>query len=1000
MATPASTFWQQQLAAHWPIDDALTQLDGEWDLNFATSDTIFKVMRAGCDSALIDMQIAALGLLHANPLIPNMVMTSGGETVISADDESGAPRKVWALQRLPGQPLQRCRPWHTELLTHAGGELARLHTALKTLDHPALERSFEWHPLSAPDVLRSARELQAHPHGSLITSLMNAIALPAVDKARLLPRQALHNDLNEFNLLVDAAPHARTSLSGIIDFGDMCHGPVIADVANLCAYMMLGQTRPFDALAAIVRGYTRQQPLGEEALTLLWPLIVSRLCVSAVIAHNAQQAGRDDPYLQVSQQPLLALLRDYGHTDPIQVRCNVLTAADLHCADTTIQAWLDGHQQRIAPVFATSLADAPILDLSVTGVDSTDDPIAPDMADIQRAVERLQRGDPNQPVLGRYGEPRLVYGAPFYWAGKHLASDRRSVHIAIDVFLPAGTLVHAPLDAIVHSADVCDAAYDYGGLVVLRHETDAGDPFFSLYGHLTHASAAALTEGQEIAAGEAFASLGTPDENGGWPPHIHLQLGITDRPGPDWPGVVDPDEWPFMQRVFPDPARLLGLPPGHATAEWPHALDVAATREIHAPGNLRTSYDAPIAIARGWQSLLFDLQGRTYLDAYNNVPHVGHAHPHVRAAIDHQMRLVNTNSRYLQPIHSRYIERLTGRMPDGLDVCYLLSSGSEANELALRLARARTGREDVIALKAGYHGHTIATIAISDYKFSGPGGAGQADWVHIADNPDVFRGKHRGDDASERYAEDMTSLAQQLTARGRTPAAFIAETFPSVGGQIVPPAGYLPGVYAAVRAAGGVCVADEVQTGLGRLGRFFWGFEQQQATPDIVVLGKPMGNGYPLAAVVTTQAIAKSFDTGMEFFATFGGASVACAAGLAVLDVVEHERLPENAELVGGHLLQGLTSLAERYPLLADVRGQGLFIGVEIADPERQPLPDATHYIVNRLREQRILIGSDGPEHNVLKIRPPLCFSVADADYLLTGLDHVLAEPGLRHYEA
>ncbi|MEM7612317.1 MAG: aminotransferase class III-fold pyridoxal phosphate-dependent enzyme, partial [Pseudomonadota bacterium] len=245
---------------------------------------------------------------------------------------------------------------------------------------------------------------------------------------------------------------------------------------------------------------------------------------------------------------------------------------------------------------------------------------------------------------------------------------------------------------------------------------------------------------------------------------------------------------------------------------------------------------------------------------------------------------------------------------------------------------------------------------------------------------------------------EVASVIDSLQQTGRQPACFIAETFPSVGGQLVPPPHYLQQVYAHVRGAGGVCIADEVQTGLGRLGHYFWGFEQQQVTPDIVVLGKPLGNGYPLAAVVTTADIAASFDTGMEFFATFGGASVACAAGHEVLRIIDDEQLAARSATVGDHLLAGLRQLATHYPMLADVRGCGLFIGVEIADADRQPLAAQTDYIVNRLRDRRVLIGSDGPHHNVLKIRPPLTFSVEDTDYLLMHLEAVLSENALREY--
>ncbi|MEM7806433.1 MAG: aminotransferase class III-fold pyridoxal phosphate-dependent enzyme, partial [Pseudomonadota bacterium] len=679
------------------------------------------------------------------------------------------------------------------------------------------------------------------------------------------------------------------------------------------------------------------------------------------------------------------------------VETSLLRAAGLETPDVALSRWLASPECVVAPVFEAPLAEAPILDLSITGAHACDNPVQPDMLDIERAVAALDEGGARA-VLGRYDEARLVYGAPFYLSGTHGATDRRTIHIAIDVFLPAGTPVHAPLDATVHTADVRDAEYDYGGLVVLRHRTPDGTAFFTLYGHLAHDSVRALSEGQPIAAGQAFAELGGPDQNGGWAPHVHLQLGTTDAPGADWPGVVDPDQRDDWCALFPDPAPLLGLAPGLATAPRDDMAVLAKRRAMHAPPSLRTSYREPLDIARGWRSLLFDGLGRTYLDAYNNVPHVGHAHPRVRAAVDTQMRFVNTNTRYLQRVHADYAAALAERLPARLDTVFLLSSGSEANELALRLARTATGRRDTVVLEAGYHGHTVAAIDISDYKFSGPGGEGAPDWVHVAPNPDAFRADLDPDAAASgvHFAGAVTDIVTALSVRDRHPACFIAETFPSVGGQLVPPPGWLRGVYSAVRAAGGICIADEVQTGLGRLGAHFWGFEQQDVVPDMVVLGKPLGNGYPLAAVVTTRSIAEAFDTGMEFFATFGGSSVACAAGHEVLRIIDDDGLAPHAAEVGAYLLEGLRSLAADHPVLADVRGMGLFIGVEIADAARQPLAEVAAWIVERLRQRRVLIGRDGPDNNVLKIRPPLAFDREDADYLLAVLGDVLAETAFR----
>ena len=389
------------------------------------------------------------------------------------------------------------------------------------------------------------------------------------------------------------------------------------------------------------------------------------------------------------------------------------------------------------------------------------------------------------------------------------------------------------------------------------------------------------------------------------------------------------------------------------------------------------AYEKPLNIVRGSMQYLYDVEGRRYLDAYNNVAHVGHCHPKVVAAGQRQMELLNTNTRYLSELILEYAAKLTATLPDPLRVCFFVNSGSEANELALRLARAHTKARDLIVLEHAYHGNTTTLIDISPYKHDGPGGTGAPSWVHKCPLP-----------KSQADARQVVERARELKAQL---CGFIAESMPSVAGQIIFPDGYLARVYEAVRDAGGVCIADEVQTGYGRTGTHFWAFERYGVVPDIVVLGKPIGNGHPIGAVITTRAIADSFANGMEFFSTFGGNNVSCAIGLEVLEVVQEEQLQAHALEVGERLLSGLRGLQARHEVIADVRGSGLFIGVELVR-DREPASDEAARVVNQMRERGILLGTDGPHHNVLKIRPPMPFSQADADELIAALDSVFGE--------
>ena len=420
--------------------------------------------------------------------------------------------------------------------------------------------------------------------------------------------------------------------------------------------------------------------------------------------------------------------------------------------------------------------------------------------------------------------------------------------------------------------------------------------------------------------------------------------------------------------------------------------EILAARRRFVGGNISVGYRRPLQVVRGAMQYLFDEAGRRYIDAYNNVPHVGHCHPRVVEAAAGQLRALNTNTRYLDEHLARFAERLAATMPKPLRICYFVNSGSEANELALRLARAHTRQRHLIVLDAAYHGNTTTLIEISPYKFNGPGGNGKPPWVHIVPVPDLYRGDFRG---AGDYADAVARAIDELRGGGAGLCGFIAESCPSVGGQIVFPAGYLDAVYRYVRDAGGVCIADEVQTAYGRIGTHFYAFEAQGVVPDIVVLGKPIGNGFPLGAVVTTSEIAASFDNGMEFFSTFGGSTASCAVGLAVLDIVRDEQLPAHAREVGDHLLGRLRPLPDRCALVGDVRGSGLFIGVELVRDRKTLEPAAAEAsdVVNRLREEGILIGTDGPYHNVLKIRPPMPFAIEDADVLASALEAIVARP-------
>lgn len=413
-----------------------------------------------------------------------------------------------------------------------------------------------------------------------------------------------------------------------------------------------------------------------------------------------------------------------------------------------------------------------------------------------------------------------------------------------------------------------------------------------------------------------------------------------------------------------------------------------AVRRKNTSRVMSLQFTEPIKMKSAAFQYMFDDGGRSYLDCYNNIPHVGHCHPRVVDAIAKASARLNTNTRYLTDEFNEYTTRLLSRFPERLDKIFLVNSGSAATDLALRLAAAHTGNRNVAVVEYGYHGNTSRGISVSHYKYGGKGGPGKSDAIIEAPIPDEYRAGPEAE-TGKRCAE---ILRERIDESKAGVSAFIAEPIVGCGGQVPLAQGFLQAVYDLVRKRGGVCISDETQTGFGRLGKWFSGYEMHGVEPDIVILGKPIGNGHPMAAVVTTSAIAESFETGMEFFSSFGGNTVSCAAGNAVLDVMDEEHLQDNARDVGGYLLCGLEQVTEEFESCGNARGEGLFLGLELVRSKDGKEPDGglASSVQNALRDAGILVGTDGPHENVIKIKPPMCFTEENADELLGALRQAL----------
>jgi 4-aminobutyrate aminotransferase-like enzyme/Ser/Thr protein kinase RdoA (MazF antagonist) len=961
---------------------------------------ILKVMHPARDAAFVDLQCRTLQhLARTAPAVElqRVIPTQTGEAFTSVRREEGDERLVWLLSFVPGRVLFEERPHSPELLESIGELLGTVDRGLRDFSHPASRRELKW-DLSAALWIRERLEAIGDPaRRGLVQQAIDLYESHVVPELPRLRRSVIHGDANDYNVLVRrCAGDARPSL-GLIDFGDMHEGVIVAEPAVTAAYAVLGKDDPLQAVASVVAGYHRIAPLEEHELSVLFPLIAMRLAVSVVNSALASQSRPADAYATVSEAPAWTALERLCCIHPRFALYVIRHACGLEPVPGTgrLTSWLAAHRHDISPVIGINFAESPphVLDLGIGSTLLGADPARSRGRRRAEAVSDELHRLGCVVGVGRYDEARFTPLVHHSVGKDNPVGELATVHMGMDIFASAGTVVRAPLRATVQRVAAGGAAAE--GTVILRHQCGEDGTLFTVYRHLVPESLGPLREGQPIEPGHRIGTLGSSERHGGRV-HLHLQL-LTDLLdlNEGVPGMVPIGYREVWKGLSPDPNLLLGIAADRFPTDWSFAETVGYRQQLLG-GSLSVSYRRPLKIVRGWRQYLYDDTGRPYLDVFNNVPLVGHGHPRIVEAVYRQLGLLNTNTRYLHDNVLRYAHRITALLPPPLRVCYFVNSGSEANELAIRMARTHAGAEDVVVLENAYHGNTSTVTDISPYKFNGPGGGGRKPWVHVAPIPDDYRGPYRrGEpDLAKRYARQVAAILDDLKSRRRRLAAYIAESVPSVGGQVFFPDGYLAEVYRLVREAGGVCIADEVQVGFGRLGSHFWGFETQNVVPDIVVLAKPMGNCFPLAAVVTTPQIAASFNNGMEFFSTYGGNPVSCAAGLAVLDVLRDEKLQANALHLGGHLMRKLCELQSRHPLIGDVRGLGLFLGVDlVSDREtREPATVQATHIVNRLRERGVLAGTDGPYHNVIKLRPPLIVSERDLDLFAGTLDEVLRE--------
>jgi 4-aminobutyrate aminotransferase-like enzyme/Ser/Thr protein kinase RdoA (MazF antagonist) len=1009
LTSPPPSFSRDKVASIvadlYGLRGSLAPLDSERDQNFRLTEPdgrswVVKIANAAEDALALDFQAGLLrhvAAIDPTVLLPPLRSTTDGDGLGQCTGDNGERHFVRVVGWLPGRPLAGAKK-SAALFASVGEALGRLTWALQGFGHPGAVRAFDW------DIAQAGRSRARLTH--LDDALQRGIAEHFLDrfdrdvaaKLRRCRAQVIHGDANDHNVLVDEGPGER--VAGLIDYGDALHSPLINELAVAAAYAVMGRDAPIDDAGAIAAAFHRVHPLLPGEIDLLFDLIALRLVISVTMSASRRDRAKGHEYLRVSEAPAWALLTRLRAMDPVIATGILRQACGFEAVPgaRAVRTWIEGHSEALGPV----LDRAPARERkALVPFGDRSHPIAIASAarrpeDAEALWREIAARDGIDLGIGPWGEDRPVYAAEAF-VSSLAAGERRSVHLGLDLFLDAGARVLTPLGGRVVDIYVSDVPLDYGHAILLEHTPSPEVTFFSLWGHLSSASARERRVGELLQAGDLVGTLGDHTENGGWQPHVHLQL-VAYRPAraADVIGAGESRYRAVWADLFPDPAVFAGVPRETFARAGRSTGDLLRVRRRQLIRNLSISYETPLKIVRGEGVHLIDDRGRAYLDCYNNVAHLGHAHPEIVEVLARQAATLNTNTRYLHDHIVEYAERLTATLPAGLAVAAFVCSGSEANDLALRMARAHTRGRGVVALDWAYHGHLTSLIEVSPYKYKRKGGAGRPDTTGEAALPDAYRAPAEWPRAEigARYAASVTAAARQIVAAGHQPAAFIAESLPSSAGQIVLPPGYLPAAYAAARAAGAVVIADEVQIGFGRVGSHMWAFECDDAVPDIVTMGKPIGNGHPMAALVATRAIADSFANGMEYFNTFGGNPVSCAVGLKVLEILEREHLRENALRIGNDLLARMRALMTRHERIGDVRGRGLMLGIELVE-DRQTKAPATTYaarLVERCRELGVLFGTDGPYDNVLKMRPAMVFAPADADVLMQVLETAFDE--------
>jgi 4-aminobutyrate aminotransferase-like enzyme/Ser/Thr protein kinase RdoA (MazF antagonist) len=944
------------LSTHYGLAGPLKELGSHQDRNFLLDGGdgrryVLKICHGDYATSELDAQHAALRHLgsQSSVRVPGVMSALNGKDLLSLD-VGGHAVHVRLLEFIDGHSLAHVEHLSRHVSVGLAELCAQVDVALANFEHPGLERILQWDPRHASALIKHLLPVidSAEKRACIAEAAEQAHAhlLPLI---AALPVQAIHMDITEYNVVWARDEHSMWQLQGLIDFGDLVRTWRIADLSVTCAALLHhAEGDPLYILPAI-QAYHAINPLQPEELQALWPLIVARSAVLVLSSEQQASIEPDNAYIQANLASEWNIF-DVATSVPIALMsAAILDAVGLLEAPDDAQTYSPLLPSLNGQAFVT--VDLGVLSEHFEAGNWEQSGIDEQLLKETAHAQGL--------AASRYGEYRLSRTQP------DSAREPDTCALHVEVVIPHGTAVHAPFHGTLrHTAD--------GALMLVGAESN-----LRVWGVRSD-----FDSGVEFGAGDVIG------QGGG-----SLIVQLCSEPDVSPPLFCTPSRAAAWRSLCPSPQGLLGFDCDAPPLE--DAAHLLARRDASFARSQKHYYQAPPQIERGWRNHLIDMQGRSYLDMLNNVAVLGHGHPRMAQVAAKQWSLLNTNSRFHYAAIAEFSERLLELAPEGMDRVFLVNSGTEANDLAIRLAWAYSGGRDVLSVLEAYHGWSVATDAISTSIADNPQALStRPDWVHPVVAPNTYRGEARGADSTPFYLKSVDAHLARLAEQGRQVAGFICEpVYGNAGGISLPP-GYLQQVYQKVRAQGGVCIADEVQVGYGRLGHYFWGFEEQGVVPDIITMAKGMGNGHPLGAVITRREIAEALEAEGYFFSSSGGSPVSCRIGMAVLDVMEEERLWENAQLVGGYFKERLLALIDKHPLVGAVHGSGFYLGLELVRDRETlaPATEETTYLCDRLRELGIFMQPTGDYLNILKIKPPMVTSRQSVDFFVDMLSKVLAE--------